>query len=573
MPHVTPDIGLITLGSCSDGQRRISKIDGWAGKLRSRITRVRDTHQASERRKDPGVARGRSKHGFRIWMTTLSVALLGCQTPSATVNRLNPPAPKTSSLAPAFALTNQSAAPVNPTTAVRATLYGTIQAPASLIGNNGGGLISNNGAGYRLLTLAQVPLADVTVAVLDAAGKAIVDANGQPLKATTNERGEYALFTELPAKNLVLRVELPENRGTMQALAAKDSRDVAVRMDLISTLTTAYILERYVASQADQQQVLDRLPGSVERDTRNLAQSAFASSNAPVPPVLDANTTITAVDTLRKANGGFDEQMERVKRLLIAAGQSGLGEGRLATTVGFQSVDQIFDGPDGNTYIRDGRLWRVRPDGILETAVGGGNLDPEDADGKSAKAVNNDLEDFSLDAANRIIARYRNGIVRVEKDGNIKVLASRLPGWVRAVVPGAGDTVWYVAQAPRSGRRSGSDDSISLFELTLGQAPIERGVLTIPGNPSNLTIGFDPTLGLLAHMSNRYTHETYRINTVNAGVTLLRQSGAESTMMDHKGRLRLLTDDGRVGILPLTSDEPLWFEAPGKSSAFQKTNW
>jgi hypothetical protein len=44
-------------------------------------------------------------------------------------------------------------------------------------------------------------------------------------------------------------------------------------------------------------------------------------------------------------------------------------------------------------------------------------------------------------------------------------------------------------------------------------------------------------------------------------------------MMDHKGRLRLLTDDGRVGILPLTSDEPLWFEAPGKSSAFQKTNW
>ena len=121
------------------------------------------------------------------------------------------------------------------------TLAGLVMRPATLIGNNGGGLIGPNGGSYRVRAAAtQVPYANARVRLLDAALQPVLD-GGKPVEATTDAQGRYGFTSALPTQNLVVEIALPDNKGAIQARSPRGTKET--NADLFSTLTTRYILD------------------------------------------------------------------------------------------------------------------------------------------------------------------------------------------------------------------------------------------------------------------------------------------------------------------------------------------
>ncbi|MEB3198625.1 MAG: hypothetical protein VKP62_15620 [Candidatus Sericytochromatia bacterium] len=404
-----------------------------------------------------------------------------------------------------------------------ASLFGTLRAPArllgdqagSLIANNGGSIIANNGGtliannGGSLLErtrlyalqqgtpLEQVPVAGVTVELRDATGQAVKDAQGKVLTTTTDVAGRFAFQGALPERNLIVVATLPGARGTIQAVATKDRRQESLTADLISTLTTAYIMKTYVASQDDRQKVLDRLPGSVEQETRAIAETAFVKSGAKLPDKLDETSLVQATEALRRADSTLNQQLERVRQLLIVAGQSNLGEGRKADTVGFAATDHLREGPDGAIYFFEGRLWRVRPDGILETAMGGGGVDPDSANGKPAAELElggSGLSGVDFDAAGRPVVLCSGNLIGVEASGTAKILHYFQRGEGNTDLIGRVGEAYYVL---RRTRPRGDAERIEILKFTPGLPVVTLADVQTPPNMRFGEAGLDPTKGVL----------------------------------------------------------------------------
>ncbi|MEB3328698.1 MAG: hypothetical protein VKQ33_05650 [Candidatus Sericytochromatia bacterium] len=407
----------------------------------------------------------------------------------------------------------------------RATLFGRLLAPATLVSDQGGALVSNNGgtlvsdqggalagpaAPYRLADVGpvvQVPLADTRVEVLDATGAPVRDAAGRPITAVTDASGAFRFEAELPERSLIVSASLAANRGAIRAVATRDARGEALEADLFSTLTTSYIVGRFVAGQPDQQQTLDRLPGEVAEETRQLAAAAFTAAGALVPARLDEAAAVASAEALRQGNPTFDAQMEVVRRLLIAAGQSNMGEGRLATTVSLGYVGGFDEGPDGSVYVLADRLWRVRPDGVLVTAIGGGTVPPAEADGRPAGTVSLEgLDGWCLDPAGRPVVLVDNHLLRVETDGTVKWLDAFQPEvtwWARrnyALLAVREQDVWLTSREGGRNRGTGevNPETLAIWRHVAGTEPT-----LIASLPRQSGIHHDlalvPGLGVLVH--------------------------------------------------------------------------
>lgn len=275
---------------------------------------------------------------------------------------LVPVVPEESVVSPTLSIPTQAPLIANRISA----LSGIVRAPASLIGNNGGGLIGNNGGAlignnggglisdnggaYRLTGLleTQQPLAGVRVALVDAAGRAVLGANGAPLTTMTDADGAYS-FAEAPRdRNLLVTTELAPGAGQLVAVAPRGV--TAVNLDLIATLTTGYIYAQYVAWQADPAATLEKLPPEVEAQTREACAGAFTLSGQAVPTRLGRSEVAQTVQALRGADPAFDAQWGSTG----ASSSSGVG----ATT-------NIFR---GSTRVRPTRCW---PSWRAEVARGG----------------------------------------------------------------------------------------------------------------------------------------------------------------------------------------------------------
>jgi hypothetical protein len=478
---------------------------------------------------------------FRNWHLGIALALLtACQAPSAlrapvaSKPRGAAPKPVTStggglvSLGtPVVSNNGGGVASESPgrETFRRASLFGRLLAPATLVSDQGGGLVSNNGGGlvsdqggaldrpaaaYSLAdagALVQLPLANTRVEVLDATGAPVRDAEGNPITATTDSAGAFRFDAELPDRNLLVSASLAANLGAIRAVATRDARDEALEADLFSTLTTSYIVGKFVAGQADRQKTLDRLPGEVAKETRQLAEAAFTQAGARVPARLDEAAAVASTEALRQGNPTFDAQMEVVRRLLIAAGLSNMGEGRLATSVGLGYVERLDEGPDGSVYFQESRLWRVRPDGVLVTAIGGGNVPPAEADGKAASAVSlESLDGWCLDPAGRPVVLVDNHLLRVEADGTVRRLDAFEPGvtwWARrnyALLAVRDQDVLLTSKEGGRSIKTGetTPETLAIWRHTTGTEPA-----LIASLPRQSGINFDLAvvagLGVLAH--------------------------------------------------------------------------
>ncbi|MEB3223419.1 MAG: hypothetical protein VKS61_15195 [Candidatus Sericytochromatia bacterium] len=385
-------------------------------------------------------------------------------------------------------------------------LFGTLRGPATLLSDRGSSL-TGAGAARRLLqaaSVAQVPAADVPVQLLDAVGQPVLDAAGKPLVTRTDAAGGFRFEGALPDRNLIVSASLAADRGALLAVATRDSRAAALEVDLFSTLTTAYIVNRFVASQADRQQTLDRLPGEVARETRQRAEAAFRETGAAVPVRLDEGAAVTSVEAMRRGASAFDQQMDVVRTLLIVAGQANRGEGRLATTVTLGDyVQGLSEGVDGALYFQDttpgvgrNRLGRVRADGVLETVIGGGTVPGDEADGRLGTEVSTFIGESCFDAAGRLVVRLDRTVYRVEADGVLRRLVTLpTPLHVSLVGVRADD---YLLLDMAYAKASTGQLEVTLLRYKPGAEPVR--VATVASRPGHqhLSLGaFVPGRGVL----------------------------------------------------------------------------
>lgn len=432
-----------------------------------------------------------------------------------------------------------------PPLAAAATLSGVVRAPAGLIANNGGNIVSNGGGNivsnggnqYRTLALTQTPLAGATVALLDAQLQPIPGPDGAPIVAKADELGRFGFTGALPTHNVLLEVKLPEEKGTLMAIVPKDATGPrVVDLELIGTLSTRYILDQYVKNQLDPQGTLDKLPGAVERDTRLKAATAFEGSQAAVPEALTDERVLATVATMRQKDTAFNDQMEVVKRLLIAAGQSDLGNGRRATEVAIGNVSALALGPDGDLYFptpSSNRVWRLTPDGFLHAYLGNGgqrNL-TKDFDGISGKTVSEALiglpNGLAFDSEGRLLLAdygfFGWRVSRLEKDGRFKVLTD---DGNQTILPGPNDTVLTGDQFERI---AGRDAQGRIYYVKWADA--KNGSITRK----------DPATGQSETVLARDNTLTAFYVTQDAAIVTLRGGKLELTEQD--GRQEVLLDD------------------------------
>ena len=345
----------------------------------------------------------------------------------------------------------------------------------SIIANNGGGLIANNGGGYRLAQAAdgaEVPLEGTPVTLVDGNGAAVVGPDGKPVVAMTDAAGRYAFSGVRPGNHLVVRAELPKV-GALARIVAPSVADAP--LDVASTLSTTYILDKYVASQADKQATLNRLPADVEAETVSIAKAATAG-DAPTTS-LGRTELVARLDALRATNTGLDAQLEKVKKLLIVAGGSNLGAGELATEVALKRFQTIWPNADGSVYLQiadDGMLWRLDPDGRLRAVAGRAATGP-------GAAVSVGEAPLVVDAKGRLLGGGKaEGVWRLTPGAtpaDLKVEALG-PGLVDviAVCPLEGDAVLAFTWTPQGPAKA--------WRLEAGVAP--KTIVSQPGSPPEL---------------------------------------------------------------------------------------
>ncbi|MEB3220551.1 MAG: hypothetical protein VKS61_00595 [Candidatus Sericytochromatia bacterium] len=460
-----------------------------------------------------------------------------------------------------------------------ATLFGTLRAPASLVSDQGGALVSDQGGAivanqgaYRLTqtaTVAQVALRDALVELRDAAGNPVLDEAGTPITARTDASGAFAFQALLPDRNLIVTAPLAGGRGAILAVATKDARTAALDADLFSTLTTAYIVSKFVASQADRQQTLDRLPGEVAQETRLLAESAFTRTQAQVPATLDETSVVASAESLRQGVDAFDQQMEKVRRLLIAAGLSNLGEGRPATTVSFESFDGLAEGPDGSVYFLEKKLWRVRPDGILVTAIGGGTLEAAAADGQKADALSLEgLQGWGFDPTDRLVVMVDRHMLRLEADGTLRLQGvvpegprkpTERPRWWRGGLLAA-RAQDYLLQLSYTW-----DREASLWRWQPGQEPLQVATLQVPEGLHMGGFTYVPGRGVLTTFWGHGLPSEYLWIDPDTGATETWRPplpGAAQPHVDGRGNVLYTTGEpeNRLRVWPLGGSTPLAFD-------------
>lgn len=417
-----------------------------------------------------------------------------------------------------------------------------------------GSLISNNSGNYRTTAGEEIVLAGVQVRLLDAGGRSLLDANGESIVTTTNAAGQYQFEGILPVRNLLLGVELPGDNGMMLAIAPKDGpvRRVA-DVTVVSTLTTAYILDQFVKGQADPQSTLDKLPVTMEADLRAKAGTAVSLLSTPVTS-LATPEVVKTVNLMRRQDETFDTSLEDVRKVLIAAGQSELGNGLPGTRVMLFDLRDLACTADGRLYAcsnSDGVVYRLAADGRLIKVAGAGIPDPGSLDGQEALTAGFDrIVAMGLDERENLLILENDyttsRLSRVDSTGRVQAL--NLDGRV------------FASMAPGPGEQVYGFDHRQVWRITSGGPP--ELLYTVPELPLQdlLLKGCDGQGVLYFHtlndnMSGR--QEAYRLDLESGSFERLELSGRGETpgfvCIDYRGNVFLGGEGGADNFLAVYS--------------------
>lgn len=422
---------------------------------------------------------------------------------------------------------------------------------AGVINGTGSGIIGNNSAGYRLAAVSQLPLVGATVALAYADGTPVMGKDGKPLVTQTNAEGRYGFDTTLDQHNLVVSIVLPAKLGTLAAVAPRAADASKVDVDAVSTLTTTYILDRYVDSQAiDKQTTLDKLPADVEADTRTKAGAALDKGAVPLPDALTTDKVVAAVESLRKGDSTLDQQLETVRKLLVVAGQSNLGDGKVATDVVFTRLRDVAIAPDGTVLLADAhRLWRLGTDGKVYTVAGLGDslqIFGADVDGKPGpQAGLFDLTNIALGPKGDVLMYepwdddHGAYILQLGADGIMHTLTSGFK---------AESVVGFTFDAQGAPLVLNGGNAIARLDAQALQPAITASALhdiVAAGRGADGTIYLQE--GPAVHQLDPLTGATKQV-FVGPGT-------ADTLLLDHAGNLFYL-DGGKLWVRPASGDAP-----------------
>lgn len=317
-------------------------------------------------------------------------------------------------------------------------LIGRVTAPAGLISNSGGTIISNNGGSYRVLAVSEAAVAGADVVLVGADGQPVKDAKGQTIQTKTDAQGNYKLPFGGATSHLLARVTLPAQKGDLLALVPRREAkgDRTVDLNFRSTLVMGYILGQYVKGDP---KILEKLPEDVEAETRTKMASALASSSTPAPASLSASDVSKTVDALRRENTAIDDQMEKVKRILLV-GLSDQGVGRDALSVETDATSLAVS-PSGEVFyggVLTSRVWHRDAGGLLRAYAGTGQsasaalvastTPDKPAPGDGGPAAQATLTPFALDfdgSGNLYVAdAYFKRVRKIDTTGTITTLAA-----------------------------------------------------------------------------------------------------------------------------------------------------
>lgn len=232
----------------------------------------------------------------------------------------------------------------------------------SLVANNGGGLVSNNGGAYRLAQAERAAsesfLAEALVEFLDAKGQRLVDAQGQPVGASTDRNGVFRFEGDLPAEALVARVRLYQG-GELLAMVVPDAKASGPRQLSLGTATTlgaAFVLGEYVKGRPE---VYAKLPPNQAEALALETEAARVRLGPGHRPSYQRADMLATTQSLRNQDPTLNGRLEQIKALLLA-GQANLGEGLLATQVALSAPVAALPWKDGELAIVELLDTRIR---------------------------------------------------------------------------------------------------------------------------------------------------------------------------------------------------------------------
>lgn len=445
-----------------------------------------------------------------------------------------------------------------------AGLVGKVKLPTGLVSNNGGGLVapnsgrivSDNGGGLRVLALGEEqPLAGARVQLLDAAGRAVKGADGQPLEALTAADGSYR-FERIPAgHNLVVAIVLPDGRGEASALVPRGTGSVDV--NLSSSLTSALVLHGYVRGSASPEATLDRLSADVEAGTRHAAAAALSRLPDAAPTNLGTGPVLQAVQALGRRDPDFARQLEAVRRVFVTAGTVDQGAGRPALELNLDYVNTLAQAADGAVLFPsdlNNRIWRLGPTGTVETLVGRGKVDEGSLEGKRGPEAGLDnLVSFGYGPDGRLWILEEKRLSRLDPDGLMHDVWLDLPvgialqplpdGGAWVLTGGDAPTLWHLgpdgarkqvvaltgnaAERARMAWRSGLDAQGRLWLAGFDQLPNELG--EVEDDAGEWAGKLDPASGTFEEVVK--TGEPIKGLTLAADGTLFLVEGAPATRL------------------------------------------
>jgi sugar lactone lactonase YvrE len=417
----------------------------------------------------------------------------------------------------------------------------------AVVSNNAGNLIANNGGGlggktfFTLTATAErheAALAEAEITVEDAAGKAILDAAGRPLTATTDRSGTYALHGTLPSHGVVLRVKL-WNGGELVALAphvADAGR--AQPIDTSTTLGADYVLDRYVKGD---QQKLDLLPAA-ESDKLHTNLDA-ASLLLLTVPSYHAADAVTLTESLRAKAPNIDLALTEIHDLMY--GQLHHGDGRQGTAIATYGPTALLIDDAGNLVFGEpqfGRLRQIAADGTVSTL----------ADAVQGKFHKNfpQLKDAVRAADGSLYIATPGQVVHLKLDGAVETVAG-----VELALPGATATPGPTATL-RPGRVAlGPDGTLYIGETIDPQEKtpprvyaLKPGGALIPividagwttqNNVNGLACGADGSLYVLARTADADHGKLYKRSADGTVSTL----ASDLSLIDVNGCLRIGND-------------------------------
>lgn len=437
-----------------------------------------------------------------------------------------------------------------------ATLTGTVRLPA--------GIVANNSGNYQVLAaLDEAPAASVTVQLVDAAGQPVKDVDGQPVTATTDAQGHYSVAAALPSRNLVARVDLGA-KGTVEAVVPKTDVARQADLDVVSTLTTGYILTQFVTTQADPLATLDKLPATVEADTRTKAANALATGQVPIPDALTSAAVNQTVDSLRKADTAFNAQLDYVKSLLV------IGSLTASITDGDALQAQISPiaiamGPNGTLYVAeaDNRIVReVTPDGKVGTLAGSGLAGHTDGVGKNANF--DDLVDIAVDSKNVVYVAHSKYLRKITPDGQVTTLVdgSSDDYWQPTAVTVGSDDALYVAAARAGGvemDRVGADGKRTVLVPPAGDWNAEDIAVT-PAGDVYVADAVNDALWKVSGGERSAIHNDGMIGAFGGNVAV--DDGGQVYVATNNGHILKLGADGTLSLYQ-TGSGSMAFDAAG----------